>query len=541
MKLPDIASKIKLPGRKKKKWILAGGVLVLIVGGLGIHSYSKAKAAKEKMAAMSQVETTQVTRQDLVDSISVTGTIASADSRDVSAIASNVEVQTVNYKVGDYVNAGDTVVVLDSTDLELKLTEAQNNQALSTYNENKSIETASESYEQAVEDGTDDYSKAVKNEAQAKEDLQDAEGDLSSAAEALKRQEERVSELQASYDAQIDVAKKAELETELSAAKAEYTSRHQAYTAAKEAEEKASDAYETAAENLETATKQNDRNISNAADSLEKAQMQKTYSNDSSDQSIENYQEQIEACTVTAPISGVITAMNVEEGDTYLGEGKALFTIADEQNYIVSASVDEYDISSISADMTAAVIVEALGEDELAGKVSFVSPVATTSNTGSSSYSIEIALDEPNSDLRIGMTAKASIVKEAVYDVLALIAPHFSNRLPLENWMIYDRRRQKAVIHPAGKGWFLVEEVDERSVLEAEMSHEEAWYGELWKCFFKTLTIEARVNQKLQTSLIPLKYRDFMKEFQNESLREDCEKCQNKETKQEYEKQISQE
>ena len=55
MKLPDIASKIKLPGRKKKKWILAGGVLVLIVGGLGIHSYSKAKAAKEKMAAMSQV------------------------------------------------------------------------------------------------------------------------------------------------------------------------------------------------------------------------------------------------------------------------------------------------------------------------------------------------------------------------------------------------------------------------------------------------------------------------------------------------------
>ena len=186
MKLPDIASKIKLPGRKKKKWILAGGVLVLIVGGLGIHSYSKAKAAREKMAAMSQVETTQVTRQDLVDSISVTGTIASADSRDVSAIASNVEVQTVNYKVGDYVNAGDTVVVLDSTDLKLKLTEAQNNQALSTYsleesvgngtyNENKSIETASESYEQAVEDGTDDYSKAVKNEAQAKEDLQDAE------------------------------------------------------------------------------------------------------------------------------------------------------------------------------------------------------------------------------------------------------------------------------------------------------------------------------------------------------------------------------
>ena len=48
MKLPDIASKIKLPGRKKKKWILAGGVLVLIVGGLGIHSYRSGKGSKRK-------------------------------------------------------------------------------------------------------------------------------------------------------------------------------------------------------------------------------------------------------------------------------------------------------------------------------------------------------------------------------------------------------------------------------------------------------------------------------------------------------------
>ena len=98
-------------------------------------------------------------------------------------------------------------------------------------------------------------------------------------------------------------------------------------------------------------------------------------------------------------------------------------------------------------------------------------------------------------------------------DVLALIAPHFANRLPLENWMIYDRRRQKAVIHPSGKGWFLVEEVDEQSVLGAETSDAEARFGELWKCFFKTITIEARKNPKLQNSLIPLKYRAFMKEF----------------------------
>lgn len=123
---------------------------------------------------------------------------------------------------------------------------------------------------------------------------------------------------------------------------------------------------------------------------------------------------------MTAPISGVITAMNVDVGDTYMGEGNALFSIADKEHFLVSASVDEYEISKIAKEMTAAVIVEALGDTEMEAKISFVSPTAASSNTGSSEYKIEIALDKANTDLRIGMTAKASIVRDAVYDVLTV-------------------------------------------------------------------------------------------------------------------------
>ncbi|MDO4260948.1 MAG: efflux RND transporter periplasmic adaptor subunit [Eubacteriales bacterium] len=402
--------------RRRKKTCIAAVLLLAVIGLLGSRAYSRYRMAKVMASAMGEITTVQVTRQDLIDSISVTGTIASADSRDVSATASNVEVQQVNYEVGDYVNAGDTIVVLDSSDLELRLEQAQNSQALSEYNENKSIETASESYTEAVEDGTSDYSRAVKNEADAKETLQEASADASEAADALKRQEERVAEAKAAYEADPTDANKQAWD----AAQTEYTSRHQAYTAAAEAEEQAQEAYETASENLADAQKQNDRNISSAADSLEKAQMEQQYSNDSSDQTIENYQEQIAACTVTAPISGVITAMNVEEGDTYLGEGNTLFTVADEKNFVVSASVDEYDISSISEGMTGAVIVEALGDDELPATVSFVSPTVSNTSMGSSTYSIEIALDDENTDLRIGMTAKASIILDAAYDVLTV-------------------------------------------------------------------------------------------------------------------------
>lgn len=441
--VPELAARLN---KRKKVWIPA--VIVLIVLAFaGVRHVSRQKAMRTMAEQMNQSETTQVTKKNLIDSISVTGTIASADARDVSAIASNVEVKEVYYEVGDYVNAGDVVVILDSAELERKLTEAENSQALSAYNENKSIETAAENYAEAVEDGTDNYSKAVRNEAQAKEDLQEAERDLNSAASKLKRREERLSEAKKALDA----AEKTEkpdasayggedtesyqaalaayesyqaLQKAVNEAQTAYTEAHQEYNSAADAEEKASDAYETAAENLTDASKNNDRNISNAADSLEKAQKEKQYSNNSSAQTMEDYQEQMAACTVTAPISGVITAMEVEVGDTYMGEGKTLFSIADQERFLVTASVDEYEVSSISKGMVAAVIVEALGEEEMPAKVSYISPTATAASgqnsAGSAEYALEIALDDKNTDLRIGMTAKASIIKNAVYDVLTV-------------------------------------------------------------------------------------------------------------------------
>ena len=141
---------------RKKKIVLAVLITVIIIAGFWFWmSYNRRRAMEAIRESASQVETVQVTRQNLIDSISVTGTIASADARDVSASASNVEVLEVNYDVGDYVNAGDVIVVLDSSSLEDSLEQAQNSQALSEYTENKSIETATENYNEAVEDGTD--------------------------------------------------------------------------------------------------------------------------------------------------------------------------------------------------------------------------------------------------------------------------------------------------------------------------------------------------------------------------------------------------
>lgn len=102
---------------------------------------------------------------------------------------------------------------------------------------------------------------------------------------------------------------------------------------------------------------------------------------------------------------------------------------------------------------------------------------------------------------------------DAEADVLALIAPHFADRLPLENWAIYDRSRQKAAVHAAGKGWMILEEIEKEHFLDVELSGQEEAYQILWKVFHRAIGIRERTNGRLQMSLLPRKFRRFMSEF----------------------------
>lgn len=102
---------------------------------------------------------------------------------------------------------------------------------------------------------------------------------------------------------------------------------------------------------------------------------------------------------------------------------------------------------------------------------------------------------------------------DAEADVLALIAPHFADRLVQENWIIYDRCRQKAAVHLSGKGWVILEEVEEEQLLCRRISGQEEKYDALWKVFHRAIGIDGRTNGKLQMSLLPRKFRPFMNEF----------------------------
>ncbi len=98
-------------------------------------------------------------------------------------------------------------------------------------------------------------------------------------------------------------------------------------------------------------------------------------------------------------------------------------------------------------------------------------------------------------------------------DVLRMIAPHFSDRFGLENFIIYDEKRKTAILHRSGFQWifttadyFDVDRFKELSVQEKE-------FQLLWKTFFKTIAIKERINEKLQRNNLPKHFRSNMLEF----------------------------
>lgn len=99
-------------------------------------------------------------------------------------------------------------------------------------------------------------------------------------------------------------------------------------------------------------------------------------------------------------------------------------------------------------------------------------------------------------------------------NVLTLVAPHFEDRMPSENWLIADTNRMIAAIHQKNRSFFLT------PVTPEELSHMKAVcekpdsYAALWKTFFHSVAIEARVNETCQRNFLPLWFRKNMTEFE---------------------------
>lgn len=98
-------------------------------------------------------------------------------------------------------------------------------------------------------------------------------------------------------------------------------------------------------------------------------------------------------------------------------------------------------------------------------------------------------------------------------NVVTFLMPHFADRLPIENFVIYDEGRNFFGIHPAGKQWYLL--LGEGSEMPGlKLSEEERTYRELFCRFCHEIAIKERKNLKLQRNMLPLRFQEYMVEFQ---------------------------
>ncbi|MBR2401482.1 MAG: efflux RND transporter periplasmic adaptor subunit [Lachnospiraceae bacterium] len=368
----DVMKTLKKREKSKKKRIILIVVLAIVVflGVNIVNGVNKATEAMEEMVAAMQ--TGEVATRSLIKSVGATGTITSIESKSITAAISGVKVEDVLVEIGDTVTEGQELLIFDTTDIEESLANAKKTLSNSSTVNSITKEEAKKNLDKTIES----YDKQIENAKENFDIVADALGNFDKYFGTL------IPEMQN--------AKKSELEARL---------------------EMYQEAYEEAVKAKESAVESAENTYTKTTISLDTTAQKKQ---------VELYEDQLAEGIVTAPISGIVTAVNFDAGDSYI-QGSPIVTIQDCSSFEVAAYIGEYDISDIAKGQKVLIKTDATGDVELEGTVVFVSPTAATSLTGGDvTYLIRISVDTPNDRLRLDMSASLSIIIEQHENVLTV-------------------------------------------------------------------------------------------------------------------------
>lgn len=153
-----------------------------------------------------------------------------------------------------------------------------------------------------------------------------------------------------------------------------------------------------------------DKQAQNAADNLRSAELRMS----SAERNISHY-------TIDAPISGTIVDKKVKAGDKFSANDTAmqnLCTIYDMSYLEMKLNVDELKIRSLEVGQEVDITADAVPGETYKGVISSVLVAGTTAN-GSTSYPVTVRIDDMG-ELLPGMNATAKITTASVKNVLAL-------------------------------------------------------------------------------------------------------------------------
>ena len=132
---------------------------------------------------------------------------------------------------------------------------------------------------------------------------------------------------------------------------------------------------------------------------------------------IQSLQDTLADATITAPVSGVVTAVYAEEGQP--GNG-LLFVIEDTDALKITTNIREYDVGNIEVGMPVVIRSDATGDKEISGTVTYIAPAANKTENGNTltaddstvEFEAEVQVNDADSGLRIGMNTRLTVLLE---------------------------------------------------------------------------------------------------------------------------------
>lgn len=439
----------------KKNWKrLAAGACVLAVGAAIL--VPKLRAKPTATTALDYIETSPE-RRNITNTLSNSGTITAADSYNVTSLVQGT-VLSADFEVGDYVEQGEVLYVLDSSDASNELETAQ-----------ISLEQAQRSYDEAVDAqyvrapsaGTlVSFSVRVGDTVQAGQELavlrddsvmlltlefpavdaasfavgQNAIVTLSGTFETVQGVVESISGADQlsttgsimARTVTIAVTNAGSLTTAQAAAATingvgSLSSAHFSYQREQKITASAGGTVSALCVTPGSSVRANDALVQLSDSALTK-QIQSASNNLRSAQlSMEKTQQQLDNYTITAPISGIIVKKNVKAGEkitTGSSTDNALCTIYDLSYLEMTLNIDELDILSVAEGQNAVITVDAVSDKTFSGVVTSVLVTGTTT-AGTTTYPVTVRIDDTG-ELMPGMNATADITVANAENALSI-------------------------------------------------------------------------------------------------------------------------
>lgn len=405
-----------------RKRILAIVLIAVVSIGLFAGCGSNKENATPSETTQSNyiaVETSKAKRDKIFNAAVISGKI-SANKEVMIVPKMPGKVESIEVKVGDKVKAGTTLFTLEKVDTEVKVKQAKSgvNSASATIeqaqvgkdNAKVSQDTALAGLEQAQV--AIDNAKVGLEAAQASYTVAKANYDLNyEKIQNAKMNFERTKEL---YEqgivskSQYEQAELAASDKSLELLKAQL---NQAKVVLKQAENGCKQA-EVAYKKAQAGITQTE-NGSKQADAAYK-QAQAGYSNA---QAVYSQAVQLmNDLTVTSPIKGIVSSVNVEEGEM-ASNAQSAVTIVDMDKVYLNVNVTENLINKVQKGIKVKVNIPSAGKNEFEGEIYTISPAA---DPRTQLYSIEIEIDNKDHIIKPGMFANVEFDTDIRNDVVVV-------------------------------------------------------------------------------------------------------------------------